>query len=58
VQTSFLQRKIRIGYGKAAKYIDDMERLGVCSESNGAKARCVYITLEEWEELKKMNSDD
>ena len=48
--TSLLQRKLSIGYGKAAKYIDVMCELGVISESCGAKPRDVLITADEWAE--------
>ena len=50
VSTSLLQRKLSIGYGKAAKYIDAMEDIGVVSEPNGQKPRDVLITLDEWHE--------
>ena len=56
VSTSLLQRKLSIGYGKAAKYIDAMEELGFISSFNGQKPRSVLITLEEWKSmLKKIN---
>ena len=50
VSTSLLQRKLSIGYGKAAKYIDAMQEIGVVSEPNGQKPRDVLITLDEWHE--------
>ncbi len=53
VATSFLQRKLHIGYGKAAQYIDIMEELGIVGEKNGAHARDVLITMEEWEDMLK-----
>ena len=51
VSTSLLQRKISIGYGMAAKFIDTMEDLGIVSEPNGQKPRDVLITLDEWHEM-------
>ncbi len=48
ISTSLVQRKLAIGYGKAANYIDIMEDLGIVSEADGAKPRKVLITLEEW----------
>jgi len=48
VSTSLLQRKLAIGYGRAAKYIDIMEDLGIASEADGAKPRYTLITAEEW----------
>ena len=50
ISTSLLQRKLSIGYSKAAKYIDQMEDIGVVSEPNGQKPRDVLITMDEWNE--------
>jgi S-DNA-T family DNA segregation ATPase FtsK/SpoIIIE len=50
VSTSLLQRKLSIGYGKAAKFIDTMEELGIVSEPHGQKPRDVLMTLKEWQE--------
>ncbi len=56
--TSLLQRKVGIGYGKAAKFIDIMEELGVVSEPNGQRPRDVLISKEEWMEmLARRNMD-
>ena len=58
VATSFLQRKLKIGYGKAAQYIDIMEDQGIVGEKNGAKAREVKMTMEEWREMLNRRLDD
>ncbi len=59
ISTSLLQRKLSIGYGKAAKYVDIMEDMGIVSESNGQKAREVLITRDEWhEKLARLSLDD
>ncbi len=50
ISTSLLQRRLSIGYGKAAKYIDEMEAIGVVSEPKGQKPRDVLITMDEWNE--------
>ena len=50
VSTSLLQRKLSIGYGKAAKYIDAMEEIGIVSEPKGQKPRDVLLSLDEWHE--------
>ena len=58
VSTSLLQRKLSIGYGKAAKYIDIMEDVGIVSEPKGQKPRDVLITLDEWhEKLSRVDFD-
>ena len=47
--TSLLQRALGIGYGRAARLIDQMAEEGVVGAYNGSSARDVLITLEEWE---------
>ena len=51
ISTSLIQRKIGVGYGKAAKFIDIMEELGIVSEPNGQKPRDVLVTRDEWREM-------
>ncbi|MBM7623448.1 FtsK/SpoIIIE family DNA translocase [Sporohalobacter salinus] len=48
---SLLQRKLRIGYTRAARLIDTMEEEGIVGEHRGSKAREVLINEEELEEL-------
>ncbi len=58
VSTALLQRKLRIGFGKAARFIDAMEELGIVSEPNGMKPRDVLITMDEWhEKLSRVSLD-
>lgn len=45
--TSFLQRKMRIGYNRAARIIDDLEDRGVISGPDGAKPRKIIWTSED-----------
>jgi S-DNA-T family DNA segregation ATPase FtsK/SpoIIIE len=47
--TSYLQRKLRVGYSRAARIMDDLEENGIISEKDGTKARDVLITKEELE---------
>ena len=58
ISTSLIQRKISIGYGKAAKFIDIMEEMGLVSEPNGQKPRDVLITRDEWHEMLSRRSLD
>jgi len=44
---SFLQRRLRLGYARAARIIDMLEERGVIGPGDGAKAREVYIEYEE-----------
>ena len=48
ISTSLIQRKLSIGYGKAAKFIDVMEEMGIVTEANGYRPREVIISAEEW----------
>ena len=51
VSTSLLQRKLGIGYGKAAKLIDRMEEEGLVSKSDGTnKPRAILISAEQYME--------
>ncbi|MBL8814403.1 MAG: DNA translocase FtsK [Planctomyces sp.] len=49
---SLLQRALGIGYGRAARMIDYMAEDGVVGEYNGAQAREVLYSPEQWEQLK------
>ncbi|HEX3047265.1 MAG TPA: DNA translocase FtsK, partial [Bacillota bacterium] len=50
---STLQRRLRIGYTRAARLIDMMEAKGMVGAYEGSKAREIYITARQMEELKK-----
>jgi len=56
VATSLLQRRLGVGYGRAAKIIDRMEDLGYVSAPEGNKARKVLITYQEF--LAKMGGGE
>ena len=58
ISTSLIQRKISIGYGKAAKFIDIMESMSLVSEPNGQKPRDVLVSREEWHEILARRSLD
>ncbi|MCY0880739.1 MAG: DNA translocase FtsK, partial [Firmicutes bacterium] len=48
---SMLQRRMRIGYTRAARLIDGMEERGYIGPSDGAKARAVNLTLEQYRRI-------
>ena len=49
--TSMLQRRLSIGYGRAAKILDMLEEAGIIGPSNGAKPRDVMISPEQYEAM-------
>jgi S-DNA-T family DNA segregation ATPase FtsK/SpoIIIE len=48
ISTSLMQRRLGVGYGRAAKIIDTMEQLGYVSKPDGNKPRRVLITMQEY----------
>ena len=57
ISTSLLQRRLEIGYGRAAKIIDRMEALGYVSAPDGNKPRVVLVTKADVME-KRMNDEE
>ena len=49
---SMLQRRLKLGYGRAARLVDQMEEKGVVGPFEGAKPRQVIITREQWQEMQ------
>ncbi len=56
ISTSLMQRMLNVGYGRAAKIIDQMEDLGYVSPPDGNKPRKVLITMQEY--MEKVINDD
>ena len=48
LSTSLMQRRLGVGYGRAAKIIDTMEQMGYVSAPDGNKPRQVLITMDEY----------
>ena len=50
--TSMLQRRLKLGYSRASRLIDQMERYGYVGPFEGSRPRQLLITKETWQELK------
>jgi len=55
--TSLLQRKLKLGYARAARIIDQMEERGIIGGYEGAKPRQVLITPEQLMEMRAASED-
>ena len=55
--TSLLQRKLKLGYARAARIIDQMEERGIIGGYEGAKPRQVLITPEQLMEMRAGSED-
>lgn len=56
--TSYLQRRLSIGYSRAARIIDHLEDKGVIGPANGSKPRDVYMNEEENDDDKADSTND
>ncbi len=54
--TSLLQRRLRLGYARAGRLIDEMEQLGVVGPHEGSKPRQVLMTYAQWMERNMQQS--
>lgn len=51
---SFLQRKLSVGYARAARILDILEEMGVVGPANGAKPREILLTREQFERIQSV----
>lgn len=54
--TSFLQRRLKIGYSRAARIMDQLEEQGVIGQADGSHAR--EVLMDEWPEEKNSQSSE
>ena len=47
-----LQRRLKLGYARAARLVDQLEEKGIVGPFEGSKARQLLITKEQWQEMK------
>ncbi len=51
ISTSMLQRKLKLGYARAARIVDEMEERGIIGPFEGSKPRKVLISRQQWLEM-------
>ena len=56
--TSLLQRRLRLGYARAGRLIDEMEQMAIVGPHEGSKPRQVLITYNQWLEMNVSKSDE
>ena len=49
---SMLQRRLKLGYARAARIVDEMEEKGIVGPFQGSKPRNILVTKEQWEAMK------
>ena len=53
---SMLQRRLKLGYARAARIVDEMEEKGIVGPFMGSKPRTILITKEQWAAMKDKSS--
>lgn len=54
--TSFLQRKLSVGYARGAKIMDQLQEKGIIGPANGSKPREILINRQQWLEMQAYSS--
>jgi len=49
---SMLQRRLKLGYARAARIVDQMEELGVVGPFEGSKPRAILVTKDQWRQMQ------
>ena len=54
---SMLQRRLKLGYARAARIVDEMEERGIVGPFKGSKPREILVTKEQWEAMNGSGSN-
>jgi S-DNA-T family DNA segregation ATPase FtsK/SpoIIIE len=52
---SMLQRRLKLGYSRAARIVDQMEQMGIVGPFEGSKPRTMLITKDQWRQMQYVN---
>ncbi len=55
--TTMLQKKLKLGYARASRLIDDLEERGIVGPSEGSKPRKVLLSKQQYMEMSALTSD-
>ena len=55
---SMLQRRLKLGYARAARIVDEMEEKGIVGPFEGSKPRQILITKEQWIKMQGLETDE
>jgi S-DNA-T family DNA segregation ATPase FtsK/SpoIIIE len=54
---SMLQRRLKLGYARAARIVDQMEQMGIVGQFEGAKPRALLITRDQWRQMQYLSGN-
>ena len=54
---SMLQRRLKLGYARAARIVDEMEERGIVGPFQGSKPRAILISKEQWAQMRNPMGD-
>ena len=55
VSVSMLQRRLKLGYSRAARIVDQLEKMGIVGPFEGSKPRSLLVTREQWRQMQYIN---
>ncbi|MCL2201375.1 MAG: DNA translocase FtsK [Oscillospiraceae bacterium] len=54
---SMLQRRLKLGYARAARIVDQMEQMGIVGQFEGSKPRSLLITKDQWRQMQYVSGN-